>query len=124
MQSFYNYFSSPRYIMKKPEPKMSKFYDVNEALEIGNSVKNEYIPYKNYQVKKIDTYTEEERKELMIMKYEFLLLDLKLYLDTHPDCFEAKTLYEETKKGYCDFLEQNGEILDAKKPWPWEGWKR
>lgn len=122
MQSFYNYFSSPRYIMKKPETKLSKFYNVNEALELGNSVKSEYIPYKNHQVKKIETYNETERIELMQMKYEFLLHDLKLYLDTNPDCVEAKTLYDETKKNYYEFLNQNSEILNQEKSWPWEGW--
>lgn len=122
MQSFYNYFSSPRYIMKKPEVKLSKFYNVNEALEIGNSVKSEYIPYKDYQVKKIETYNENESIELMQMKYEFLLHDLKLYLDTNPNCSEAKTLYDETKKNYYEFLNQNSEILNQEKSWPWEGW--
>lgn len=121
MQSFYNYFSSPRYIMNQPK-QVTKFYNLNEALEMGNIVKDEYIPYKNYQVKKIETFNETEQIELMIMKYEFLLHDLKLYLDTNPNFLEAKTLYENTKKGYYDYINQHNQFFEQNKDWPWEGW--
>lgn len=121
MQSFYNYFSSPRYIMNQPV-KNDKFYNLNDALEIGNIVKDEYIPYKNYKIKNIETFTELEQVEFMIMKYEFLTHDLKLYLDTNPNCLEAKTLYENTKKSYYEFLNNQTKNLEMPKNWPWEGW--
>lgn len=121
MQSFYNYFSSPRYIMSQPS-KIEKFYGLNEALEIGNVVKDEYIPYKNYNVKKIETFNKSEQIELMIMKYEFLLHDLKLYLDTNPNCLEAKTLYENTQKDFYNYLNEQNKNIETPKSWPWEGW--
>ena len=122
MQSFYNYFSSPRYIMKKPIDDKSKFFDVDVALDFGNIVKSEYIPYEEYQIKKIEVKNDDERKQLMVMKYEFLLLDLTLYLDTHPDGKEAKKLYVKTRKEYHNFINQNQEVLEEKQNWPWEEW--
>lgn len=79
------------------------------------------------------------RKELLhhIGKISFTMDDLRIFLDTHPDCGEAlerfNRLAEERMKFVCKFEElygpmnfYNSNVCDKKwrwvdAPWPWEG---
>lgn len=72
-----------------------------------------------------------------VQQLHFALIDLGLYLNTHPDCEEALALYEKTrhmyvasKKKYEEFfgpLTYEGVNTEKDKwswindPWPWEG---
>ena len=82
---------------------------------------------------------EMSRKELLhhIGKISFTMDDLRIFLDTHPDCGDAlkrfNKLAEERTKLVCKFEEHYGPMnfynnnvcdknwrwVDA--PWPWEG---
>jgi len=84
----------------------------------------------------MDIYTEKDRDEMLlkIMEVDFALLDLRLYLNTHPCCLEglahcqyfsqeSKTLKEEYEKRYGPLSQSSAvsadyfEWVDA--PWPW-----
>lgn len=78
------------------------------------------------------------QKELfsMINQFSFMLDELVLFLDTHPDCQEAIEAYNHYKHLRCeaisDYTEMYGPISKydvnvnnywdwVNKPWPWEG---
>ena len=64
----------------------------------GNMFVNEYVPYKNYRVVKLEGKNEKDQLLLKIYEYDFAISDLGLYLDLHP---EATNVYETFKK-YTD----------------------
>lgn len=77
-------------------------------------------------------------KELLenVMKYQFYLLDLHLFLDTHPDCKEAQEDYKALSVKLCsaikDYEKQCGPLFNyglssvvdsenwVNSKWPWE----
>lgn len=78
------------------------------------------------------------QKELfsMINQFSFMLDEIVLFLDTHPDCQEAIDAYNHYKHLRCeavsDYTEMYGPISKydvnannywdwVNKPWPWEG---
>ena len=83
---------------------------------------------------------QEQNKLLMhISAVSFAAYDTMLYLDTHPDCMEAKDYYcqmmeERTKAimeyeknyepllamGDCNCMKESKNWLWATTPWPWE----
>jgi spore coat protein JB len=79
----------------------------------------------------------DERQKLMeqIMAYDFCMIDLGLFLDTHPSCENAlmdfRTCYQESNKVRKMYEEKYGPLcfrhlpsphcwqwIDS--PWPWE----
>ena len=77
------------------------------------------------------------RKKLLkeIMQYDFVLNELTLFLDTHPDSCEAIKMFYEIqskaellKKEYTNlfgpltpYVRNNTEVWEwSKGPWPWE----
>lgn len=70
-----------------------------------------------------------DRAELLkkVQAAEFAAYDLLLYLDTHPNCQKALTLFKEkcaeAKKARADFEEKYGPLTAcascAKTPWQW-----
>lgn len=78
------------------------------------------------------------RSELMqcIRKYDFALYDLMLYLDTHPDCREARNLFADYRskraEAVREYVKRFGPIkaiqTDPSRRWNWgEGpypWER
>lgn len=70
-----------------------------------------------------------ERSELMhtIRKYDFALYDLMLYLDTHPDCTEARELFteyrEKRERAVNAFVQRFGPMqslqTDTAQRWTW-----
>lgn len=138
MQNFYNYFSYPRYQSTQMMSKTRdiKFLKPSEALMYGNIQKDEYIPYKNYQPKKLNPKTEKNFKMYELMELGFTVTELGLYLDTHPNDNEALKLLAENIKAYDDakvsYVMKYGPICltmgDYQKApyqwlsgWPWEG---
>lgn len=103
----------------------------------GNLFANLYDPYKNYKPVEVNPNNEKEALLYQLMQYQFVLIDLDLYLDTHPNDQEAINLYHKyltIKKQMCDKYESMyGAItLDSNylgtnswtwknSPWPWEG---
>lgn len=78
-----------------------------------------------------------ERKELMqrISECEFMVIELGLYLDTHPDCTEALAEYQKHRSQYemyvAEYERLYGPVIlyrvDSDNywtwidlPWPWE----
>lgn len=73
---------------------------------------------------------------LLVQKANFAMYDVKLFLDTHPNCQEALDYYHEVKKirdkAWNEYTENYGPLSGedvvneeywdwAKNPWPWEG---
>ena len=99
----------------------------------GNMFKDEYTPYKNYSVYKLNTSNSEEELKLKIMEETFIINDLNLYLDIHPkdnDIYEIFRKHERLLNKYIgEYEESYGSILLNGKsdtynwinnPWPWE----
>ena len=80
-----------------------------------------------------------ERQQLYnkIQKYSFAIKELNLYLDTHPDCRRALTLFNKynglLKSAEEEFARRFGPITPVQtndsqhwswidEPWPWERW--
>ncbi len=55
----------------------------------GNAFKNEYMPYKNYKVAKLNINNEKDDLLIGIGQYAFMMHDMNLYLDVHPGDKEA-----------------------------------
>lgn len=100
----------------------------------GNMFLKEYVPYKNYQVRKIEAKTNEEALLLKLSQMEFALNDLSLYLDLHPNdtaVFNKFREYTSEYKRYLNEFEKTYRPLclssinkDSyeyyKNPWPWD----
>ncbi|MCR5736980.1 MAG: spore coat protein CotJB [Eubacterium sp.] len=78
----------------------------------------------------------QEKLMLLIQKANFALYDVKLFLDTHPNCQEALDYYQNMKKvkekAMREYVENFGSLCaeDVEnrdywdwndRPWPWEG---
>ena len=100
----------------------------------GNMFLKEYVPYKNYHVRKLEAKTNEEALLLKLSQMEFALNDLSLYLDLHPNdmaVFNKFKEYTSEYKRYLNEFEKNYRPLvlssinkDSyeyyKNPWPWD----
>lgn len=102
----------------------------------GNMFPASYNQYKNYKPAELDPKNEREALLYQIMQYKFAMIDLNLYLDTHPNDNEAISLYNKyltTEKQMRDkyesmygpltlnsnYLNKNGWVW-KNSPWPWE----
>ena len=59
----------------------------------GNAFKDEYKPFKNYKVAKINITNEKEEMLLNIGQYSFMMHDINLYLDVHPNDSRALNMF-------------------------------
>ena len=102
----------------------------------GNMFDNLYDPYKNYKYR--DLRPNSKREELLynILKHNFVLIELQLYLDVNPMDSNMISLYNKylmAKKKLVDEYEKNygpltmdGMNMGDNKwnwnnsPWPWE----
>lgn len=80
--------------------------------------------------------TERQKALKMVQTYEFMLVELNLYLDTHPEDTQAFELFERYRKlakeardcyvqKFGPLYAEQGEMVDGKwnwvcDPWPWE----
>lgn len=102
----------------------------------GNLFKNLYDPYKNYKPAELKPKNERETLLYQVMQYKFALIELNLYLDTHPNDTEMINLYNQyldIEKKMCDkyesmygpltldsnYLDKNNWVW-KNSPWPWE----
>lgn len=110
--------------------------DPTEGWIRGNLFKNQYDPYKNYQPATLNPKNEKEALLYQVMQYKFALIELNLYLDTHPNDTEMIKLYNEylnIEKQMSDkyesmygpltldsnYLNKNTWVWNN-SPWPWE----
>ena len=113
-----------------------KLLDPTEGFIKGNLFANLYDPYKNYKPAELNPKNEREALLYQVMQYKFALIELNLYLDTHPNDKEMIKLYNKylkTEKQMCDkyesmygpltvdsnYLDKNTWVWDN-SPWPWE----
>lgn len=113
---------------------MGKVVTLNDDGYIyGNMFKDEYKPYKNYSVYKLKANDEEGKLKLKIMEETFIINDLNLYLDVHPndmDMYKEFSKHEKMLNKYImEYQEKyNSIVLNSQKskydwinnPWPWE----
>jgi len=78
----------------------SVFTNENEGFLKGNIEKDTYKPYKNYMPGNVSANNDRDRVLLDVQMYGFYLIDLGLYLDTHPNDERALRLFNETREKY------------------------
>lgn len=118
-------------IYVKPQ-EFSELVPYEEALARGSSFKNLFIPYKFVTDTILKGKNQRQNLIALIDIYGFVITDLNLYLDTHPDCMKTKEIIKKTKselekveKIYNDnfpalTIYDNGYESYIKGPWPWE----
>ena len=78
---------------------MGKVVNINEDGYIyGNMFKDEYKPYKNYKVYRLNPSTEEEALKLKIMEEQFIVTDLGLYLDLHKNDVDIYSMFQKHER--------------------------
>ncbi len=70
-------------------------YNSYEGYLKGNAFKDEYKPYKDYKVMKLNINSEKEEMMINIGEYSFMMHDLNLYLDVHPNDLKALNKFNE-----------------------------
>lgn len=109
------------------------------ALDRGNLFNNLYSPYRNYTYKELVPSNKREELLLNILRHNFVLTELDLYLDLNPTdkmMLDQYNKYLNDKKSLVSEYENKfGPLtLDGvnigvdnwhyvKSPWPWEGTK-
>lgn len=111
---------------------------INLALDRGNFFNNLYDPYKNYKYNNLTATNKREELLLNVLRYDFVLTELNLYLDIYPKDRNMINLYnqylEEKKRACFEYTKNFGPLtLDdqsnnnswswLQSPWPWEGTK-
>ena len=111
---------------------------INLALDRGNLFNNLYDPYKNYKYNNLTATNKREELLLNVLRYDFVLTELNLYLDIYPKDRNMINLYnqylEEKKRACFEYTKNFGPLtLDGQSnnnswswlqsPWPWEGTK-
>lgn len=107
-----------------------------EGLQRGNLFNNLYEPYKNYKYKELVPTSKKQELMYNLLKYEFALNDLNLYLDIYPNNTELVSLYkkylEEKNRLEDEYNRQYNPLTRDSKyiktwdwlpDWPWEGVK-
>ena len=117
-------------------PNQAQMLDPYQGFIKGNLFANLYDGYKNYKPEELNPSNEKDALMYQLMQYKFALIDLNLYLDTHPDDNNVLNLYQQyltIEKQMCNKYESMyGPItLDSvylgnnswnwdNNPWPWE----
>lgn len=98
----------------------------------GNSFKNEYIPYKEYPVARVNINSEQDEMLFNISEYSFMMHDLNLYLDVFPNNQDALNKFNEyrdkanelilkyeRKYGPLDISSTSNTKFNWIEKWPW-----
>ena len=109
------------------------------ALDRGNLFNDLYDPYRNYKYRELKANNKKEEMLLDILRHNFVLTEINLYLDVNPNnskMINLFNMYLSNKKRIVDEYEKNfGPLtLDGlnvtdnnwnwnNSPWPWEGSK-
>lgn len=95
----------------------------------GNAFKNEYKPYKDYKVAKLNINSEKEELLTAIGESSFMMHDLNLYLDVHPEDMDALNKFsmyrEKTNQLITNYERKYGPIcvkgdVPNRIPFAWE----
>lgn len=102
----------------------------------GNLFNDLYEPYKGYKYRELIPSNMREEQLYNILKYNFVLVELMLYLDVNPNdrekvnlynkyLIEKKQLIDEYEKKYGPLTMDGMNMGDNKwnwidRPWPWE----
>ena len=97
-------------------------YDADTAFPIGQCSRRWII-----LTEEVALLHEKQRLMAMIRKYDFVLYELQLYLDTHPRCPEALRMWKNyqamRQKAASAYIRQYGPIqplqTDGNAPWAW-----
>lgn len=81
-------------------------YNPYEGFLKGNAFRNEYIPYKNYQVAKVNINSEKDELLFNISEYGFMMHDMNLYLDVNPNNPEAFNRFNEYRNKLNELVSQ------------------
>ena len=85
-------------------PNNMELFNPYEGYLKGNAFKNEYQPYKNYKVAKINISNEKEEMLLNIGQYSFMMHDINLYLDVHPNDTVALNMFTDYRNKVNDLI--------------------
>ena len=112
---------------------LPNLFDSNQGFIHGNMFLDEYVGYKDYEIKTPKAKTEKSAYLYKIIELEFAINDLNLYLDLYPD---NKTVYDIMKKYVNELLQYQSEYINKYGPlelcdvisekytwfkdWPWE----
>ncbi|MCL2522833.1 MAG: spore coat protein CotJB [Erysipelotrichales bacterium] len=119
-------------IFVKNQP-FENLFTLEEGFYHGSVFKDLFEFYK-FMPKANASLSKKERILEIIRQYEFRLLDLNLYLDTHPDSTECFKMINQTKEELQkvrNFYETNLGLISNNSinehinswisgPWPWE----
>ncbi len=108
-------------------------YSPYEGFLRGNAFRDQYIPYKNYRVAKINFNSEQEEMLFNISEYHFMMHEMNLYLDIYPEDKEARDKFNEYRNKVNELItkyERKYGPLDVSKSdvnpsfnwvqkWPW-----
>jgi len=110
--------------------------DPKTAFLRGNLFNNLYDPYKDYKYRELKPNNQKEELLYNILKHNFVLTELDLYLDVNPfdrNMISTYNKYLNDKKRLCDMYEQtygpltldginvgNNDWNWLQGPWPWE----
>ena len=135
-KEFNNTFNTSNKMDLNIDPSLA---DPKEGYLRGNLFNNLYDPYKNYRYGNLKPTNQKEELLYNILMYKFALIELNLYLDTHPNNSSIINLYNKylmEEKKLCDQFEKSYGPLTVdsenlgtnswnwiKSPWPWEGTK-
>lgn len=97
-------------------------YDADTAFPIGTM-----FPALDYLTEEVALLHEKQRLMAMIRKYDFVLYELQLYLDTHPRCRRRCGMWKNyqamRQKAASAYIRQYGPIqplqTDGNAPWAW-----
>lgn len=78
----------------------NNIYNKDEALVKGNLYKDLYVPYRNYKEEKVKVYNEQDKDMLALQELCFVINDLNLYLDLHPEDNNSFKIFKDTVKSY------------------------
>lgn len=115
MFQHYNYFGNQ-------QARDTRFYLASQGLSKGNMSVDLYDNFSNYVPRELP-YT----KDNELKSYNFAIIDIGLYLDTHPDDMNTKVLYDQYVAKYNELLktleQQNGMYYltspNNNKMWQW-----
>lgn len=118
MFQHYNYFENR-------QSRDTRFYLASQGLSKGNMSVELYDNFSNYVPRELPFTKDNE-----LRAYNFAIIDLALYLDTHPDDVNVKTLYDQYVAKFNDLLktleQQNGmytiyssNVMNNSKNWTW-----
>lgn len=112
------------------------FFPLFEAFYKGNIERRTYEQYENYRPMAIEANNEQTKLLLMIQALVFNMIDLGLYLDTHPNSSIAFNLFKKYQEELRPLMKEyeskfgpltlKSEAFDQlpwewiKGPWPWE----